>query len=1236
MNEDTWNRVRKIFDEAVDLDLDARSAFLDEACAGDASLRVEVAALLASHDALGTVGGTESRHEGAPIPEAGTMLGKYKLLQQIGEGGFGTVYMAEQQEPVRRKVALKIIKLGMDTRQVIARFEAERQALALMDHPNIARVLDAGATDNGRPYFVMELVRGIPITEYCDRNKLSTRERLELFLDVCSAVQHAHQKSIIHRDLKPSNVMVTLHDGRPVPKIIDFGIAKATDRRLTEKTLFTAYEQFIGTPQYMSPEQAEMSGLDVDTRTDIYSLGVLLYELLTGTTPFDKQRLRSAGLAEIHRIIREEEPPKPSTRLSSLGESATTTAAQHRTDIAGLRRALQGDLDWIVMKALEKDRTRRFETANALRQDIRRHLASEPVSARPPSTTYRFQKFVLRNRTGVAVAGVVVAALLGGLLLAGLGLVEANRERAIARAEADTAKAINAFFNEMLASVDPLQYRRHAALATGGRTASGSAGALNREITVAEMLLHGRDGLAESFAGKPLLEATARETTGMGLLGFGLTHAAIPGLEAAWSLRREALGDDHPDTLRSQVQLAYALAEGGYAARAVPLLEEAVEASKRLYGDDDARTLGTRSFLGKALVNARRHDDADTLFTEVLEAQSRILGDDHPDTIRTRLWWAGSYMWRNQGKKAGELSEVAREAVRRTLPADDVLTAISASDHGWSLNFQGRRAEGEELLRSAVAGLTRLVGPDHPRTAGAKLGLGRSLSAPEQLDEKEQLWTEAVDALERAHGPASPVLYVAARDLAKLLIERGKDEQGFELFRRSIANFESHYGPNHSWPVDLRHGYGNALIGAGRLDEGVRELKSWIEAKAALLEDDPSDVADAELGFARQLVVLQRSADAREVAQRGLDRLRERANGDDPEPYDSLAWVLLTCEPSELRNPAEAAPIARRAVELSADAEPLKQAIFLDTLALALFRQGDHDEAIALQRQAIETVPAENADTRLALVTSLVRYLGEQGKDAESEEALRDAVDNIEGSPVDRAELLQRWANWLRDDQQDLELAERVIHIALVECGEDNDTGGRRGGLLRDLGQIRAWQGRYDEAVSHYRQALALADLHNDEGLRDSSTSWLALALQGSGDVDGALSVAQDQLDSRRARRKDCLRDEFVMGSVLLARGATDEAATLLRRVAQKARHSAGTGSGWWLGSVERNWGEALIRLDRHAEAETALLRAYAALRDGLGEKSAETRRAREALVELYESWGKTEQARAWRTPQRG
>jgi WD40 repeat protein/serine/threonine protein kinase len=413
-----------------------RAAFLDEACAGDAGRRARVEALLRAHQAAGNFlrdnappSEPIATTDEPPVPERpGAVVGAYKLLEQIGEGGFGVVFMAEQTKPVRRKVALKVLKPGMDSRQVIARFEAERQALALMDHPNIAKVLDGGATASGRPYFVMELVRGVPITDFCDQNRLTPRQRLELFVAVCSAVQHAHQKGIIHRDLKPSNILVTVHDTTPVPKVIDFGIAKALGQELTDKTLFTGFAQMVGTPLYMSPEQAGQSGLDVDTRSDVYSLGVLLYELLTGTTPFGGERLRQAGYDEIRRIIREEEPPRPSTRISTLGRASATVSANRQSDPKKLGQLVRGELDWIVMKALDKDRNRRYETASAFAADVQRYLADEPVQACPPSTLYRVGKFARRNRAALATASVVALVVSAAVAVSTALIWRANQD----------------------------------------------------------------------------------------------------------------------------------------------------------------------------------------------------------------------------------------------------------------------------------------------------------------------------------------------------------------------------------------------------------------------------------------------------------------------------------------------------------------------------------------------------------------------------------------------------------------------------------------------------------------------------------------------------------------------------------------------------------------------------------------------------------------------------------------
>ena len=513
---DLPDRELAVFSAARRLPAAERTAYLDQACAGDPTLRQHVEELLEAEQEAGAF--LESQAPGSgetvrlpilPSEKPGDRIGRYKLLQQIGEGGCGVVYMADQEEPVRRKVALKVIKLGMDTKNVIARFEAERQAVALMDHPNIAKVLDAGATDAGRPYFVMELVRGIKITDYCDQNNLSTRERLDLFIQVCRAIQHAHQKGVIHRDIKPSNILVTVNDGVPVPKVIDFGIAKATQGRLIDKTLFTAFEQFIGTPAYMSPEQAVMTSLDIDTRSDIYSLGVLLYELLTGKTPFDAKALLQAGLDAMRRTILEVEPPKPSARLSTMLDAERATTASHRqTEPPKLIHLLKGDLDWIVMKCLEKDRTRRYETANAVAMDLRRHLSCEPVLACPPSRLYEFQKTVRRHKFGFAAAAALFTVLAIGVLVSAWQARRALQAEAVARERLAESQAVSKFMMRVFQSPDPER---------DGRT-----------ITVAETLDRAVTNLDRDLAAQPALRAQLQATLGRTYYALGIYREAIP------------------------------------------------------------------------------------------------------------------------------------------------------------------------------------------------------------------------------------------------------------------------------------------------------------------------------------------------------------------------------------------------------------------------------------------------------------------------------------------------------------------------------------------------------------------------------------------------------------------------------------------------------------------------------------------------------------------------------------
>jgi serine/threonine protein kinase len=745
-------REDEVLTGALELDSPAtRAAFLDDACEGDAALRARLEARILARladDAPFAPPATEIRDPAAaPAPAEPLVLGPggtpaanpliegpgdviddYQLLEQIGEGGFGAVYVAEQREPVKRRVALKIVKLGMDTREVVARFAAERQALALMDHPNIAKVFDAGATPTGRPYFVMELVRGVPINRFCDEYNFDIRQRLELFAQVCQAIQHAHQKGVIHRDIKPSNVLVTIHDGVAVPKVIDFGIAKATQGALTDQTIYTQFQQFIGTPAYSSPEQAGMTSQDIDTRSDVYSLGVLLYELLTGGTPFDHETLVQGGLEGMRRILCESEPPRPSARLSTLAWEDQSTVAQARQSNPGqLSSLLRGDLDWIVMKALEKDRARRYDTANGFAEDIRRYLNFEPVTARPPSTAYVLRKLVRRHRVAFAAAGAVALALILGLSASTYLYFKEARARKQALNEAKKSELVARFICDMLETLD----QRY----TPGR-----------DVRLLREILDASAKRLYTVHDHPEVEAQLRSTYGQAYLDLGLSELALPHLEKAAELHRKlnATGDD---TRKFMLRLAQVYRENNRPREAEPIYERLLEQYSTVARRTDpvgrgimhslallyhargelpkARALLTelegnpvkpavgenpssptlKLDLAAVLADEGKTDAADALYAEALKIWTRTLYSQHPETLRLMVGTALNYHKDGKRRQAETLSLGLVSAVENypfARPADLRQFTVFVDQLADALRLQGLLPQARATAEQAV------------------------------------------------------------------------------------------------------------------------------------------------------------------------------------------------------------------------------------------------------------------------------------------------------------------------------------------------------------------------------------------------------------------------------------------------------------------------------------------------------------------------------------------------------
>ena len=950
-------------------------------------------------------------------------LGPYRLLRRVGEGGMGEVYEAEQLEPVRRRVAIKLIKHGMDTKQVVARFEAERQALAMMNHPCVAQVFDAGTTPSGAPYFAMEFVAGVPITEFCDRRQMTNRARLELMLQVCAGVQHAHHNAIIHRDLKPSNLLVTEEGGRPVPKIIDFGVAKATGPQLTERTMFTELGVMVGTPEYMSPEQADMSGLHVDTRTDVYALGVILYELLVGALPFDPRALREAGFDGIRRKLQEEEPPRPSTRLSTLGEASLESAKRRQVDLPTLRRELRGDLDWIAMKALEKERGRRYGSPREFAADIERYLADEAVSASPPTLRYRAGKFVRRHRLAVGMSAAGLAVLIAFAASMAAQTRRIARERDRANLETQAKVEVLRFLQDLFKVSDP-------------------ARAQGRSVTARELLDRGAARVDDTLADQPAIQAELMDTMGRVYGNLGLYKEALPLLEQATEQRRQHFGDDAPATLASLGHLGSLYMDLGRLTEAEAVHRQVLDAQRRLQGDQALESVTAMNRLANTLLQRGEHDEAESLYRQVLqrrleqlgpeheetlgtknnlaivlarrglfheaellhlevvEVQRASLGELHPNTLSAISNLANLYVRQRRDQEAEALVRQMLQARREVLGAEHPDTLQAQGNLAHVLSRSGRIAEAEPLLQRTLEGQRNALGPDHVATLNTAGNLATLYRRTRRYGEAELLQLETVERQRNALGDDHPYTLASAMDLGNLYLSLERFGEAEAIYADTLERRRRTLGERHPSTLASMNNLGALYWHLERYAETEPLWEAVIEGRRALLGPDHFDTLRAMRNLAQLYTAMQLPNLAEPLLIDVADRQRRTLGPDHSELRRTLVRlanlyrrgdrneeargvmqeILAMAHRAATEEEAEAGDHDRLAsLLLSATPEDLRDPAlalvharravelsdgmhptFLENLARAHHFLGQRDEAVAAQRRALEQIESDD------------------------------------------------------------------------------------------------------------------------------------------------------------------------------------------------------------------------------------------------------------------------------------
>jgi len=984
-----FDELDKIFEAALDLPETERARFLAERC-DDPEVRAKIARLLDDASGGDTLLPPAGALEG-PLGEAfafelsgatndglapGRRIDDFELVRPLGRGGMGEVWEAEQLAPVRRRVALKLIRPGLDSERLLARFESERQALALMSHPNIARVFDGGTTSSGRPYFVMEYVDGEPITDYCERVRATVDERLDLFVEVCEGVQHAHHRGIVHRDLKPSNILVSIEDGRPAPKIIDFGIARAVTDPLSGESFLTEYGEFVGTPEYMSPEQAAGDPADVDTRTDVYALGVLLHELLVASRPLESETLRGLGVVELLRVVREVEPPLAGNRLESLsGEELERTAAARRESGAGLVRRVRGDLEWIVARALDKDREHRYGSPHELAADIRRHRADEPVLAGPPSTGYRLRKLVRRHRGAVAAGLLVAASLVAGAGLSLWQAIRATRAERVARSEAETAKQVSDFLIGLFERSDP-------SIAKG------------QDPTATEILERGRQKLETELAGQPLIRARLLATIGGILRKLGHYDEARPLVESSLEIRMRELPEGHPDRAHALTNMARLEAEVANDEKAEELFRQALAGLAEALGPEDPQVLDAQVELADVIKRRGRYEEAVDLYRQSALALERIVGPE--DTLVGHAWsGAGNALYRLGRLEEAEAAHRRALAIyEETLGPDAPSVALVLGNLTGTLAPMGRYDEAKETGRRALAIHEKVYGPDHRFVATALTNLATVYGGNGELDEAERLILRALEIRKKVFGPDSPETGIDYKNLGHLATLRGDYASAEQYLTLSLEIDRTRLGPEHprvAWDL-------GALGGLALRRARWQEAEEMLAQSLALYRDKagapPAEVARLERDLAR--VALGRGnveAAAEHVAE------AETALAASGPENPTLPSVLQTRGRIELARGdlAAAAEALERSIALNeklSGPEHPEIAESLVELAEVRLRSGRPAEGAELARRALaiseKSFGAEHPDVGTALI-ALGRALAEQGDPGAAREALERA-----------------------------------------------------------------------------------------------------------------------------------------------------------------------------------------------------------------------------------------------------